>query len=157
MSQYEEIGCKTPSHTMRTEMQCNPYKRGTSAMLCYLEKALRDIGRGYLKFGRKVSEKAEKAVTVNFEKHPPQKVGTRCRAVSAQGSRRVCPSRCPRSWNLEHFAICGKISSIFPGIFPCFSSGSAEVIPEPATAFWSFLKVAIHADSSPIIIAHGCR
>ena len=36
------------------------------------------------------SEKLEKAVTVDFKKHPAQKVWTRPRAVSTQGSRKVC-------------------------------------------------------------------
>ena len=35
----------------------------------------------------------------------------------------------------------GKSSSIFPRIFPQFSSGTPEQIPETATAFLSFLTV----------------
>ena len=43
------------------------------------------------------SEKLEKVVTVDFEKHPAQKAWTRSQAVSTQGSRQVCISCVPKS------------------------------------------------------------
>ena len=46
------------------------------------------------------SEKFESAGTVDFKKHIAQKVGTRSRVVSTQGSRQVCLSWCLKSWNL---------------------------------------------------------
>ena len=57
-------------------------------------------GWGCIKFGPVSSldsEKLEKTGTVDFKKHPAQKVGTRSQAVSTQGSRQVCLSRCPKS------------------------------------------------------------
>ena len=43
------------------------------------------------------SEKLEKTETVDFEKHPAQKVGTRSRAMWTQCCRQVCLSQCPKS------------------------------------------------------------
>ena len=37
----------------------------------------------------------KRAVSVDFRKHPAQRVATRSRAVSTQGSRKVCLSQCP--------------------------------------------------------------
>ena len=84
----------------------------------------------------KNSERLEKAGTVDFKEHPAQKVGSRFR----EGSRQVYLSRCPKSQNLKHLAIREDVSSNFPAIFPEFSSGTPEPIPEIATAFSSFLK-----------------
>ena len=84
------------------------------------------------------SEKLEKVVTVDFTKHPAQKVWTRSWAVSTQGSRQVCLSRCPKAWNLPHFAILEKFLQFSQN--PGISSGTHEQTPETATAFSSFLR-----------------
>ena len=63
------------------------------------------------------SEKLKKAGTVDFKNHPAQKVGTRSRAVSTQGSRQVRPSQVPKSWDLKHLAIQEDFSRNFRGIF----------------------------------------
>ena len=57
-----------------------------------------------------------------------------------QDSRQVCGSRCPKSWNLKRPAIREKFSLGFPVVFPEFSLGTFEAIPETATAFWSCLR-----------------
>ena len=44
----------------------------------------------YVGFRALISEKLEKAATVDFKKHPAQKAGTRSRAVSSQGLPNVC-------------------------------------------------------------------
>ena len=59
---------------------------------------------------------------------------------SKQGSRQVCLSWCPKSKNLNISGSSGKCSSRFPAIFPEFSSGTPDPIPETATAFSSFLS-----------------
>ena len=56
-----------------------------------------------------------------ISKHAAQKVGTRCRAVSTQGSQQVCLSWCPKCQNLKPFAIRGEFFQHFsrscPAIF----------------------------------------
>ena len=61
-----------------------------------------------------VSEKLERAGTVDFKKTPR----TEGRAkVLTQGSRQVCLPRCPKSYNLQHFVTREEFSSDFPGTF----------------------------------------
>ena len=73
-----------------------------------------------------------------FEKSPRTEGGDKVPAVWTQASRQVYLSRCPKSRNLQHFAIREKFSSNFPGTFPEFSSRTPEQTPETATAFSEF-------------------
>ena len=67
------------------------------------------VAGGKVKASKTLFKKLEKAVTVDFKtKHPAQKAGTRSRAISTQGSRRV--ALCPNSPNLNLVAHYSAIS-----------------------------------------------
>ena len=87
------------------------------------------------------AEKLEKAVAVDFEKHPARKDGTRSRAVWTNVCGRLAfpGARNPR--NVKHFARkeFQRFSSDFPEIFPELSSRTPAKTPETTTAFPSFL------------------
>ena len=69
-----------------------PWERGLGRVMgCGLRKIQ------LLQNGGLYSEELEEAVTVDFEKHPARKVGTRFRAVWTQCLRQVCLSRCPKN------------------------------------------------------------
>ena len=86
---------------------------------------------------QRLSEKLEKAGTVDFKKHPARKVGTRSRQCGPKVSGRFAfpGARSPRICSISRF---GKI---YPAIFPEFSELSCRTpaqTPETATAFSSF-------------------
>ena len=71
------------------------------------------------------------AGTVDFEKYPAQKVGPRFRAVSTQGSRQVCLSRCRDS---------GHFSSNFPPIFPGTPDPCPIWLDDRGTGQWKWME-----------------
>ena len=89
--------------------------------------------------GSPMFRKTREGWNCRFQKTPRTEGGDKVPAVSAQGSRQVCLSRCPKSYNLRHFAIRENFSSNFPGIFPELSCRTPAKTPETATAFSSFL------------------
>ena len=79
---------------------------------------------------------SEKAGTVDFKKHPAQKVGTRSRQCGPKVSGRSAfpGARNPSICSISRF---GKIfSSNFPGVFPELSCRTPAQTPETATAFF---------------------
>ena len=97
-----------------------------------------------------VSEKLQKAGTVDFKKTPRTEGWDKVSGVSTQGSRGL-PFLVPEI--LEFLAFRDsekkKKSSNFPRTFPEFSSGTPERIPQTATAFSSFLNIGANSVLPP--------
>ena len=109
-----------------------PYAIGSAIVSLYLAQSRIHVQVGSLNR----SEKLEKAGTVDFEKHPARKVGTRPRQCGPKVPGRFAfpGARNPRICSISRF---GKN---FPAIFPGLSSRTPEQTPETATAFSSFLN-----------------
>ena len=76
-----------------------------------------------------------------FQKSTPaQNVGTRSKAVSTQGSKQVCFSWCPKSYNSELFAIRAIFPEWFPGLSqkPWEPPTTSRKQPRPSQVFLIF-------------------
>ena len=82
--------------------------------------------------------KTHKAVTVDFKKHPTQKVWTRSQAVSTQGSRHVTLPSAPNPGFLS-ISRFGNISPLFPGFswnLPLEPPNRPQKQPQPFRVFF---------------------
>ena len=93
-----------PPKLLRSPFRSGPMRK-LVAELSYTIRQKKGVRFGNPETNRFARIGPSKAVSVDFKKNTPGKVGIRSRAVSAQGSRQVCLSRCPKSHNLKHFAI----------------------------------------------------